>query len=75
MNIAFFLCIYIICHTQKNHETLTVKCVGGGSTLKVSPRQPIAVSDISIYICLIDIIDIIPKQIQRTTEWEASGLV
>ena len=29
-------------------------------------RQPIAVSDISVYICLIDIIQ---KQIQRTTEW------
>ena len=35
-------------------------------------RQLIAVSDISIFICLINIIQ---KQIQRTTEWEASRLV
>ena len=33
-------------------------------------RQPIAVSDISIYICLIDI-----RSKSRTTEWEASRLV
>ena len=36
-------------------------------------KQPIAVSDISIYICLIWYP--IQKQIQRTTEWEASRLV
>ena len=37
--------------------------------------QPIAVSYISNYICLIDIRIQIQKQIQRTTEWEASRLV
>ena len=43
-------------------------------TVSVDFRQPIAVSDISIYICLIDIRSI-QKQIQRTTEWEASRFV
>ena len=44
------------------------------STKALDSRQPIAVSDISVYICLIDIRSI-QKQIQRTTEWEASRLV
>ena len=52
-----------MCRTKEAERQFCKKRAGGDGPA----RQPIAVSDISVYICLIDIRSI-QKQIQRTTE-------
>ena len=72
----FAICIPHICPFLYTTTLFRGKGKGVYYSKTGSPcRQPIAVSDISINICLIDIISIYHKQIQRTTEWEASRLV
>ena len=61
----------IIWTTSKSFQNIFIGKVTRNKPYFVG--QPIAVSDISIYICLIWYP--IQKQIQRTTEWEASRFV
>ena len=56
---------YMVVEAQRRHRSVPYPLSEEETHMALQPRQPIAVSDISIYICLIDIIQ---KQVQRTTE-------